>query len=548
MPAPFRALRRCLLGGVLASSIAGCGEAPRARPPRAVPFAPFPSAPAAAAAAPAPGPPAAALERDASVGGRRFSYGLHLAPQPNLVYQLDCVSGAVVCAQIVFREFWATLGLDAEDEAALATWKALRARHVGELRRADVAPARLPLLAPTGAFDLGERQRLAGLLARTPAAYEASMALLSSDEDARRLRGLLARFEPRFSAWWRARGFAAGSASFDAFARKLADPFLDATIERAARFYEAEPSPGALLDVHLVVQPASRRTLTAAYQIERYAIVEAPEGRPIDGLLGVVAHEAFHSFCGRMVPERRAALLGRFVAADDPYAAAAYGVFDEAVARALGNGVVAQRYEPPASFARRMARTDKGEPYREASVVGRALFPAMEGFLERGTLVSSDAFVRAFLAAARATYEGGRPRPLDYLHAPVLAAEPRFAAAAGRLRDAANAGFPYLREYGGFEAEARAFLAERPFVSAALFVPPEGAAGALGALAASAEHKAALGALARRARAFVYALPRTPKSYAFVFAAPDEASMGELVGRFVELAAAREGALVELAK
>lgn len=543
LPSSARLSGSQLFAAIFASALAwGCSAPPPPRPARVA------TPPVVASASPSQESPV--LERDASVAGRNFAYGLHLAPLPNLLYQLDCIAGVAVCARVVFRDFWEAQGLGADDEAALATWKTLRTRHGGELRRLDVAPPTLPLLAPSGDADLGERQRLAGLLARTVGVYEASIALLSNDGDARRLGEIVRRFEPRFGAWWKARGFASGSTSFDALARRLADPFLDATIERAARFYEAELPPGPLLDVHVVVQPASQRKLTAAFQLERYAIVEAVEGKPIDGLLGIVAHESFHYFFSRMPNERKAALLARVVRADDPYAAVSYGVFDEAVARALGNGVVAQRYESPESFARWMARNDQREPYREASMVGRALFPSMAGVLERGTLASSDEFVRAFLSAARSTYEGGKPRPLDYLHAPVLASDPRFAAASERLRDAANAGFPTLREYASVDGEARAFMSARPFVSAALLVSIGGGApaAAIEAIAGAAKHRAAVGALAGRTRGFVYALPRTPKSYAFVFAAVDVKAMGELVERFVSLTAMREGALVELAK
>jgi hypothetical protein len=54
--------------------------------------------------------------------------------------------------------------------------------------------------------------------------------------------------------------------------------------------------------------------------------------------------------------------------------------------------------------------------------------------------------------------------------------------------------------------------------------------------------------LAARTRAFVYALSRTPKSYTFVFVAQDEATMNELVKRFVDAKRMRAGALIELAK
>jgi hypothetical protein len=66
--------------------------------------------------------------------------------------------------------------------------------------------------------------------------------------------------------------------------------------------------------------------------------------------------------------------------------------------------------------------------------------------------------------------------------------------------------------------------------------------------ASAAKHGAALAALAKRSRGFVYALPRTSKSYAFFFVANDDATMTELVRRFVALDAMREGALVELTK
>lgn len=497
----------------------------------------------------APKPPMPpALELDAEVKGPHRSYGVHLAPQPNLVYQLDCIAGVIICARVIFREHWATLGLDAGDEAALATWKTLRARHGGELRRVDHRPVVLPLLAASGAFDLTERQRIAGLVARTPGAYEASIALLSTDADARELRGVLHRFTPRFERWWRERGFTAGSTTFDGLRNLFADPFLDGIIEKAARFYEAELPGGPVLDIHVMVQPASARRLSVAYQMEAYAAVEAPDGGKPEGLIGIVAHESFHYFFSRMAPARKAALLERVCASEDPFAVAAFGVFDEALAATLGNGLVARHYTAPEEFARVLARDDGLVHYRAAGVVARALLPAMEGFLDRGVAASSDEFLRAFNAAARATYEGGRPRPIDHVHMLTLIADPRFSAATERLNEASNAGYPYLREYTSLDPEAKAFLAEHPFVSSAHFIASDTStvAATLDALGLSGKHLAAVSAVARRSRAFVVALPRTGKSYAFLFVAGDGPTMEELVNRFAALTSIAEGAIVEI--
>lgn len=513
--------------------------------------APAPATPAPsstmAAQAPSSTLPTPARERLAVTDGKRLRYSLQLAEQPNLVYQLDCITGTVFCAQPIYKEFWATLHLDTADEGALATWKTVRARHGGELRRKDAWNHPQPLLAPSGGYDVSERQRIAGLNARTPGEYLTSIALLSTDADAQTLQGVLAHFAPRFAVWWRERGFAVGSAFFDGFQRLLADPFLDATLDKAARFYEADLPPGTTFRIHVVVQPPSSRKLHVAYELEGDAVVEAPEGSKPEVLIDVVAHELFHYFFFRMDPKRQAALLERVTASEDPYAAASFGMFDESIAASLGNGVVGQHYAPPDAFAKALARGFIH--YRAAGSVARELFPSMAGFLDQGVTVSSDEFLRAYTKAAHASYAGGRPSPIDYLHSPVSIAAPRFTEAAKTLQEAAWAGFPYLREYASFDAEAQSYVSTHPFMSAAIFLPIEGDTTAvLSPLAASPAHRANIAALKKSARGFVYALPRTNKSYAFLFVADNETTMRELVKRFVSLPPSEAGKLVELSK
>jgi len=246
--------------------------------------------------------------------------------------------------------------MSAEDEAAIATWKALRVRHSGELRGFEPPTHPLPLLAPARVFDLAERQRIVGLRARTPAEYQATIALLSTDADASVLRQIVERFAPRFLRWWQERGFAAGATSFDGFTKLLADPFLDTTIQKAAQFYESDLPQGATFQIHVLVQPASSRKLSVAYQLEGDTVVETPEGERPEERIDVVAHELFHYFFFRMDPKRQSAMLERVSGSDDPLAAVAFGMLDEAVAAALGNGVVGQHYDSPDAFAKQLAR------------------------------------------------------------------------------------------------------------------------------------------------------------------------------------------------
>jgi hypothetical protein len=494
---------------------------------------------------PTAAPTGSVLERDAVIEGQRLRYALHLAPQPNLVYHLDCITGVALCAKVIYRELWSTFAMSAEDETALATWKAVRGRHTGELRVVEPRPHPQPLLAPSRVFDLAERQRIAALRARTPADYQATIALLSTDTDARELRQIVERFAPRFLRWWQERGFAAGSTSFDGFTRLLADPFLDATIQKAAQFYEADLPQGTTFQIHVLVQPASSRKLSVAFQLEGDTVVESPEGEKPEERIDIIAHELFHYFFFRMDPKRQSAMLESVCGSDDPLAAVAFGMLDEAVAASLGNGVVAQHYERPDAFAKQLARGFGG--YRAAGAVAREIFPSMQSFLDRGTTVSSDEFLRAFNRATKASFTDGRPRPIDYLHSPVLIADGRFAAAAQRLKDTSSAGFPTLREFASLDAEAKSFVTDHPFISVAFLMPD--AAGVLESLGPADKHRAAVSSVAARARGFVYALTRNAKSYAFVFVASDSKTMDELVSRFAELAGlapGHEGVLVEM--
>jgi hypothetical protein len=490
---------------------------------------------------------AASLERSATVKGGSFGYRLSFAEQPNLVYHLDCLSGVALCAEIIFREFWTTRGLDADDQAAIVKWKALRTHYTAEIQRADPSPAE-PLLVPSGTFDLAERQRIAGLTASTIETYQRSIGLLSSEGDARELAAILHRFAPRFSRWWRDEAFEKGAAPFDAFAQLLADPFLDSVLQKAKRFYEAELPPEAPFEFHLIVQPASARTLSVAYQLENHAAVEvSPAARPVK-LIDILAHEVFHYFFNHTAPAARSALVSRFASSPDPLSLAAFGVFDEAVACALGNGVVGRHYRPE-DFAEGLPRSGRLTRNPAASPVGVALLTTMQDFLDRGVRISSEEFHQAYLAAARTRYPDGVVPPIEHVRSHVFVGDKGFDTAAAALHDASLAGFPSFREFPSLDTAAKTFLISRPLVSAVIFSTRDRKLSDLfEALGADAKHRMAATQLGARVRGFVYALPRTPKSYAFIFVAPDDATMNELVKRFVDAKSMRAGALIELAK
>lgn len=503
--------------------------------------------PAATAAAPSS---AATTSYDRTFQAPGLALRLELAPLPNLLYQLDCLSGAVLCSPDGYRELWSELGLDAQDHKALTRWKALRTRHTGTLP-ADAAAASAPLLLSGARVDVAERQRIAALRATDLENFEAAVALLSNDADAHELRTISTRFEERFMRFWRSHGHAAGAAYVSELASLLGDPFLLETLARVSRFDGLPADSHETYRIHLLVQPQTANPRLTAYQLEQDFAVEAPARAKAIDVIDVIAHELCHAIMFRMPTAAKAALVEAFVQSDDALSLVDYGMFDEALATSIGNGLVWRHYFPQEDFAEHSARGFRSG-YRPAGALAAALLPRLEPLLTTDARAATPEFVRVLGEAALASYRAQGPTPLDYLHSHALAAAPALAPAAARVSAAAFAGFPYLREFSSLDAEAQAYIAEHSLVNAAVYAqsltPVAALLTQISQPGTAPRHSDDLHRLAERSRGFVYALPRNAKTSVVLFVANEPSVADELVDAFLALREMHEGILVELAR
>lgn len=478
-----------------------------------------------------------------------FSLRLTLAALPNLTYHLDCLSATVFCSSGSFRSLWRDLGLTAEDEAVLSRWKSLRTRFSGTVI-ADPQLAAAPLLLSGAWIDLAERQRIAARRAETLDDFEATLALLTDEECARELRAIASRFEARFQQYWLSKGRAAGAAYFADLAQLLGDPFLVTTVARVAAF-DGLPVDGntkRTYRLQVLVQPQTGHKGLRAYQMESDFEVESPEqGKAVD-VIDVIAHELCHALLRQMPAEAKHALTDAFLQSDDPYSLVDYGLFDEALATSVGNGLVWRHFHPHEDFEQHRSR-DFHSLYKPAATLAVALLPGLEALLATDATAASPAFVRTLGEAARASYRAHGPTPIDYLHSHVLVSTPALESAANKVRDAAFAGFPYLREFKQLDAEAIYFLQKHPQLNAAVYLPstaplPE----LLRSLGMETKRSSELQALLARDRGLVYTMRLTAKTYLFLFVASDEASALELADAFIALREMHDGTLIELAR
>jgi len=528
--------RMTLFSRLMVVGAAACNAA-QVQPP--LPAAPVHAAvPAAVPARPsatdAPGAVAATALTDAerTVVAGPVTYVLRASRMTNLLYVLDCLAGLHPCSTAAFATSWSAAGWTADDDSAVAAWKLLHPSRASLDDRAANADPPLPL--PYHARGGADAVLVAGYGARDLDDYAARLAPIMSEADAARARELAARFESRASDRWQATR-AGLVAALDEYTAIAARPEVRALTARIAVLYRV-PATGMRQTFELVARPR-HASGSHARQLGELGVVEVTLGDDVTHKFAVVAHEMFHAWFGASPIEDQIALVERFASSADPIAAPAYGLLDEALATALGNGLVA-RAVAPAEYERRAAMPRGLYDDRLIDTVAKAMLPALEARLAAGGSVFDDDFVPEYLRAVHAGFPDGLP-PVAHLRPMACAMDPSLHDAARYLQQVSRAG--HVESTDGARDAAELFARRRAWGKAILW-----ARGNLAALAPLVD-PATLAALRRRARPgapFVVTTRRPPHGLVFILIADDDAAARKLIDAFAAQPQLRDGVFV----
>lgn len=488
-------------------------------PPRPVP------APVAPRVDP-PAPEAGDVTRTTTSGAVTYTY--RASRMTYLVYAIDCLAELIACSKPEVAAEWKT-AWSAADDAALATWRALRQRYSGEITDGERQPtAVLPVAYHPR--DIGSAIRIAAFGARDVDDAASRLSLFLGAAEVVQARAVLARFSARADERWRA-GRAALATSLGDYVALGERAEVQALLAQIARFY-AIGDRGAHQTFDLVLRPPGTGP-TSAQQLGELAIVEVVRGEPASSRYPVIAHEMFHAWFGASPIEAQDALVARFLATKDPLVGPAWGLLDEVLATALGNGLVA-RLVDRADYERRLAK-DLGfynDPFIDK--VAKALLPALEKRLAGGGSVFDAGFVADYLAAVHAAFPSGMP-PSAYLR-------PLFVAAPGpgsdTLIERSNAG--YVESYDDL-AESAAHAARLAHWGTALF----SAKADLDRLSPFLPRAALAAAKREKASSFVFVQTHAPVGTVFLFVGATPADYARLVDALFALPAPlREGVIL----
>jgi hypothetical protein len=467
----------------------------------------------------------------------------------NLVYQLDCLSRGDACA---FQRLWKQqLGWTAADDQALERRREIRRRYSGWIRMDDqYDDAPLMLDAPR-VLELKKKLQLAAAGARDIPTYRARLELVLGAGDAAELAAIAQGFLPRFRKF-----FGSFRPRLTALRRELGqqldEPAVRRTVAQTMAFYEVPPQQSRDVAVELVALPPYWTGPFSGEQVEHLAVIEfktAPAIEEKDRRRGhtsaIILHELFHYFYGSAPGEKARALAAAFASAQDPGAAAAYGLINEALATVFS--VLSRKaYLTPAEFQAEMA---SGRPwYRDTAIdaSARAALPEVEATLARGETLYSTGFVPAYIRALRSGMGAALDRPALKLRTLLLVAEDRElrpaieaiqrAQAAGRAQTAIPLEEPEMKESWLKHPEASGVLVVRG-----------------GSLEKLRKYEAVLGkgiverlaSVRKQHRAFVQAVKRGRHATMFVIVGDTPAEVGKLADQLMAAQAPFEVMVLE---
>lgn len=461
------------------------------------------------------------------------------SPVANLTYQLDCLAELSSCTEDVVRAHWKGQAWTAEDEKAIASWRALRKSYSREVDLERETPE-TPIPTATEHVQLLESIRIAGLMADDWAGHERLLALLMLPPDVRTTQEMLARFRPRFERWWSAEGKRQARSSSKSFLSLIAEKGLAELYAKVARFYGHDSVAGLTVEFDVMVQPGHPTGHTKGTQLGRHSVVEVIAGGKPEDRLDVVSHELFHYF-HESAPEAMRSAMRALEQSPEPRSLAAYGLLNEALATALGQGVVEKRLLPPEKFRELLEQEDRlyADPVVNSAAV--ALIEPAESWLARGLTLRDPAFAAEYLRAVlaglgpRADTPGAWFRNAFLVYGEGL--EPARRAFTKRMRP--NSAWAYGPKDGGTE-----FARRYPGLSGALFLKPTDEAMLRDwAPVLGDEAVEAILRTARTRPAFAFGVRRSPKAYVCVFVAPDAEAAGRLVAAFAGAASMPTGLL-----
>ncbi|MEM9171296.1 MAG: hypothetical protein AAGA84_01190 [Pseudomonadota bacterium] len=277
--------------------------------------------------------------------------------ETNLHYTLDCQAELIPCTrQALVVDEWHTSG---DIEQTLNYWRDARQRNTRSTTQQPIAAEPLPMpnffsALPDAGSQLADSADLPFLTDHLTSEFEQRW----SGEAQPHLRRIATQLR------W-----------------ELRQPPIQMALSAAAQFFgaTADDLPQVVLVAIRDARFGSRAQLRGDTMY-----VETALGESVYDRLPVVAHESVHYWAGRMRAQQASKLASVFHESDSHCASIAFGLFDEAIASAIGNGYFERLIRSDQAFDAYLKLPESFYADPIIDLAAKALLPLVSEYLDDG--------------------------------------------------------------------------------------------------------------------------------------------------------------------
>ncbi|MGJ8663992.1 MAG: hypothetical protein ACSHWU_10085 [Marinicella sp.] len=335
--------------------------------------------------------------------GHEIEY--RVSPLGNLVYQLDCMAqvSRFQCSKQSFTELWQSeIKAVADDAVMLEQWQSLRTKlddTVEFIKTPDVKMATSPNFPINASNQLNvlEQTRIMAFATGSVDAYRQHIELLLSPSHVQAELKILNHFFPRFEFWFKSQQ--AGLDEFVTDANKLTEELnINQLLSDMRIFYQSELPADLILPVYLIAHPQAKAH-SSGLVFGQNSLIEVLKGEQASDRLAVVIHEIAHFYHERASLDHHMMTMNFFTGSKSKTGKVGYYLFNEALASAIGNGLLEQRMNEPAYFERYLAYPMSFYANQGIDQAGKAALPLVTKQIENKQSINPE-----FLQALDATW------------------------------------------------------------------------------------------------------------------------------------------------
>jgi len=323
---------------------------------------------------------------------------VHFSPIANLVYQLDCISGALArCSQKSYQNLWDQNFIKSDvDRAKIKAWGELMNRYQSQLELSESKH-----LLVSGRFqgvDLSTKIRIASFQSQTKEDYASRLDLVVIPRDRERFEDVIRHFYPRFDQWWKSTAQPQGKSFAQGTETLLKSDAIASKIRQFARFFAIALPQNYIVHLNLFYR-ADFKEATSATQLENYALAEFLASETPEERIDVIVHELCHFFLASAPDEKMAELQKNFEASGKTSSRSAYNLLDETLATALGNGIINKLTMKKERWERYSTKEHSFYSDPHIDRAAKSILPWIETWLNEDKTLFDTSFVKEYLSS-----------------------------------------------------------------------------------------------------------------------------------------------------